>query len=96
MNDKIYEFEAVIEPVPDKGGAFVRFPYDIKQEFGKGRVKVNAAFDGVLYSGSIVNMGVKNADGTICYIIGVRKDIQKEIGKYPGDKIKVTIQEVKN
>lgn len=77
MDGKIYKFEAVIEPVPDKGGAYVRFPFDIKKEFGKGRVKVLTTFNGVPYSGSIVNMGVKNPDGSICYIIGVRKDIQK-------------------
>ena len=29
MNDIKYEFTAVIEPVPDKNGAFVRFPYDL-------------------------------------------------------------------
>lgn len=93
MSNKIYEFQAVIEPVPDKHGAFVRFPYDIRQEFGTGRVKVLATFDGVPYSGSIVNMGVKNADGSICYIIGVRKDIQQQMKKYVGDTIRVTIQE---
>lgn len=59
MNDKIYEFEAVIEAVPEKGGAYVRFPYDIRKEFGKGRVKVYVTFDGEPYHGSIVNMGVK-------------------------------------
>lgn len=65
MNDKVYEFEAVIEAVPEKGGAYVRFPYDIRKEFGKGRVKVHAVFDGVPYEGSLVNMGVKNSDGSI-------------------------------
>ena len=39
MNEKNYAFTAVIEPVPDKGGAFVRFPYDLRQEFGRGRVR---------------------------------------------------------
>lgn len=92
--DKIYEFQAVIEPVPDKGGAFIRFPYDIRQEFGKGRVKVHAAFDGEPYQGSIVNMGIKNNDGSICYIIGVRKDIREKIQKQIGDKINVTIKEL--
>lgn len=38
-------------------------------------------------------MGVKNPDGSICYIIGVRKDIQKEINRYPGDTVTVTVQE---
>ena len=51
MNQKMYEFEAVIEPIPDKNGAYVRFPYDIREEFGKGRVKVQASFDGVPYDG---------------------------------------------
>ncbi len=81
---RIYKFEAVIEPVPDKGGAFVRFPYDIRAEFGKGRVKAEITFDGEPYSGSIVNMGVKNEDGSVCYIIGIRKDIRSKIGKKPG------------
>jgi hypothetical protein len=49
--------------------------------------------DGEPYDGSIVNMGVKNTDGSICYIIGVRKDIRARIGQQPGDTIRVTIQE---
>jgi hypothetical protein len=93
MNSKIYEFDAVVQKVPDLDGAYVVFPYDIKKEFGKGRVKVSAAFDGEPYEGSVVNMGVKNADGSVCYIIGVRKDIRAKIGKVPGDSIHVVIQE---
>ena len=93
MNPKIYEFEAVIQKVPGQDGAYIAFPYDIKMEFGKGRVKVCATFDDEPYEGSIVNMGVKNPDGTICYIIGIRKDIRTKIRKHPGDMIRVTIQE---
>ena len=95
MNNKIYEFNAIIEAVPDVNGAYVRFPYDIKKEFGKGRVKVHATFDGIVYDGSIVNMGIKNDDGSVCYIIGVRKDIRKKLNKECGDSIFVTIQERK-
>lgn len=94
MNTKIYEFDAMIEAVPDKGGAYIRFPHDIRTEFGKGRVKANITFDGVLYCGSIVNMGVKNADGSICYIIGIRKEIRNKIGKQPGDMVFVTVQAI--
>ena len=94
MNDKSYEFEAVIEAAPEKGGAYVRFPYDIRKEFGKGRVKVDVTFDGEPYRGSIVNMGVKNADGSICYIIGIRKDIRNKINKQPNDKVWVCVSEV--
>ncbi len=94
MNTKVYEFHAVIEAVPDKGGAYIRFPYDVRKEFGKGRVKAEITFDGEPYKGSIVNMGVKNNDGTICYIIGIRKDIRSKIGKQPGDKVFVTVKAV--
>ncbi|MRM86932.1 DUF1905 domain-containing protein [Faecalicatena contorta] len=31
--------------------------------------------------------------GTPCHIIGVRKDIRKKIGKKPGDKLHVTLEE---
>ena len=62
---KVYESHAVIHPVPDKGGAYIIFPYDIRQEFGKGRVKVHATFDGHPYDGSIVNMEMKDEVGNI-------------------------------
>ena len=81
MNTKIYEFEAEIQSVPDIDGAYVIFPYNIKEEFKRGRVKVHATFNGEPYDGSIVNMGLKNDDGSVCYIIGLRKDIRKKIGK---------------
>ncbi|WP_104371659.1 DUF1905 domain-containing protein [Desulfocucumis palustris] len=93
MNDKIYEYNTLIQKVPDIDGAYISFPYDVKTEFGKGRVRVRATFDGEPYDGSIVNMGVKNPDGSICYIIGLRKDIRAKIGKQPGDTVRVTIQE---
>ena len=90
---KTYEFESTIQKVEDQDGAYIAVPFDIKEEFGKGRVKVHATFDGEPYDGSIVNMGVKNADGSVCYIIGVRKDIRAKINKQPGDNVSVTIKE---
>ena len=93
LNDKIYEYEAVICNADGKGGAYVAFPYDVRKEFGKGRAKVHATFDGEPYDGSVVNMGVKNADGSICYIIGIRKDIRARIGKQEGDKVLVPVRE---
>lgn len=56
---KTYEYDAVVRELPEKGGAYVVFPWNIREEFGKGRVKVHATFDGIPYDGSIVNMGVK-------------------------------------
>lgn len=87
MNHKIYEFDGELKKVPDIDGAYIEIPFDVKAEFGKGRVKVHATFDGVEYDGSLVRMG------TPCHIIGVRKDIRATIGKQPGDIVHVTLQE---
>jgi hypothetical protein len=84
---KLYEFEAEIKKVPDIDGAYIEIPFDVREEFGKGRVKVNATFDGEPYEGSLVKMK------TPCHIIGIRKDIRAKIGKQAGDTVKVTITE---
>ena len=55
-------------------------------------MKVHATFDGIPYDGSIVNMGLKNADGSICYVIGVLKAIRQRLGKTDGDTVHVTIK----
>ena len=93
MNHKVYKYESLLYAAGETGGAYVIFPYDIKKEFGRGRIKIYATFDGEKYDGSIVNMGVKNADGSVCYIIGVRKEIRSRIGKQPGDSVRVTVRE---
>lgn len=84
---KFYEFNAEIKKVPDMDGAYIEIPFDVKAEFGKGRVPVTATFDGEVYTGSLVRMG------TPCHILGIRKDIRAKIGKQPGDTVKVTLQE---
>lgn len=89
---KRYEYDEVLHEVQDSGGAYVVFPWDTRNEFGKGRVKVHAEFDGVPNDGSIVNMGVKYPDGSICYIIGVTKTIRKKLNKTDGDTIHVIIE----
>lgn len=90
---KRYEYDAVIYELPESGGAYVAFPWDIRSEFGRGRVKVHAAFDGVPYEGSIVNMGLKHADGTVCYLIGMRKSIRVQLGKGEGDTVHMVVRE---
>jgi len=82
-----FEFDAIIKKVPDIDGAYVEIPFDVKAVFGKGRVSVNATFDGVSYQGSLVKMG------TPCHILGILKDIRRQIGKQPGDIVHVAIEE---
>jgi hypothetical protein len=89
---KRYEYEAVLREEADSGGAWVPFPWDLRKEFGRGRVRVHAFFDGIPYDGSIVNMGVRNLDGSICYVIGVLKSIRKTLNKQDGDRIRVVIE----
>jgi hypothetical protein len=84
---KIYKFDAIIKKVDGMDAAYIDFPYDVRKEFGKGRVFVTATFDGVIYKGSLVRMKTPN------HIIGIRKDIRAQIQKQAGDFIHVTIQE---
>lgn len=84
--NQIFEFDAVIRKVPDIDGAYIEIPFDVKKEFGKGRVAVHVTFDGEPYDGQVVKMQ------TPCHIVGLRKDIRAKIGKQPGDRVHVTLQ----
>lgn len=83
----IYEFDAVILQVDGIDGAYIDIPFDVKAAFGKDRVAVLATFDGETYEGTVARMGTPR------HIIGIRKDIRAKIGKQPGDRVHVTIQE---
>ncbi len=81
------KFKGTIIQNGDMDAAYIEVPYDIKEMFGKGRLLVNATFDGVSYSGQVCKMG------TPFYIIGITKAIRKQIGKTFGDEIEVTLVE---
>ena len=89
---RTYEYEAVIHEIPENSGAYVHFPWDIRQICHRGHRKVDATFDDIPYRGNIVNMGVKDDNGDICYIIGIPKSIRSAIAKDIGDTVHVTIQ----
>ena len=86
-----HHFRATIERGGDMDAAYVVVPVDIREVYGVGRLKVEATFDSEPYSGCVVNMGVKDAEGNICYIIGITKAIRQQIGKSFGDTVKVTL-----
>ena len=91
--NKRFEYDTVLHEVPDKGGAYVVFHWNIREVFEKGRIKVHAEFDGIPYDGSIVNMGLKDSHGNVCYVIGVLKSIRERLGKKDGDMLHVVIEE---
>ncbi len=85
---KRFEFDAIIRNHEGMKAGYVEFPYDVRNEFnGKGRVKIKAYFDGILYRGSLVNMG------GLCHVIGLRKDIQRVLGKNTGDTVHMIVEE---
>lgn len=87
---KKYEFETVIIKHESVNSGYIEFPYNVEKEFGKkGQVKVKAWFDGFLYRGSLVKMGHS------CHWIGLNKEVRTAIGKEPGDKVHVIIEEDK-
>ncbi|MBE2186808.1 MAG: DUF1905 domain-containing protein [Rhodothermales bacterium] len=70
----------------DSGGAFVVVPFDVEATFGSKRPPVVAHLNGVAYRGTLVRMGGPE------HLLLVRKDIQAQMGKGPGDEIEVTIE----
>ena len=82
---KKYSFTAKIQPGMG-GGAGVLFPYDVKVEFGtEGKIPVQATFDGVPYSGSLLRCGAPE------HMLGLLKSIREQIGKGPGDTVRVEV-----
>ena len=82
----LHEFDAVLLRSGDMDAAYVVVPVDIRAVYGKGRLAVRATFDGQAYEGQVVRMGTPD------YLIGVRKDIRRRIGKTFGDTVAVTIR----
>jgi hypothetical protein len=78
-------FDAVIER-PDGPGAYVTFPFSAVDSFGvRARLPVKARFDYTVdYTGSLAPYGGQ-------YRLGVRKDIQKSLGKTHGDTVSVSL-----
>lgn len=74
---------------PDATGAssFVDIPLDVPALFGtKGRVPVNAVFDGVPYRGSLLT---REGHGHRILVVA---DVQKAAGKGPGDTVNVVLR----
>lgn len=78
-------FRAVIREGA-RGGAYVEIPFDVEQVYGRKRVPVRATIDGAAYRGSVARMGG-------AYILGVLKDLRRQIGRDIGDEVDVVLTE---
>jgi hypothetical protein len=66
--------------------AWVDFPYDLKELYGKGNlVPVIVHFDDVVYQGSIAKMNSQQPR------LLIRRDILAQLGKSRGDSVTVTV-----
>ncbi len=85
---KEYKFNATIQPAGG-GGAYVSFPYNVLQEFGRSRVPIQCTIDGEPYRGTMVKYGKPE------HMIVVLKEIREKIGKGVGDEVKIWLKEDK-
>ena len=84
---KKFEFDAVINKHKNLNAGYIDFPYNVNKEFNKNRVKVKAIIDGCIYRGSLVKMGGD------CHWLAITREVRNAIGKNPGDKVHVIIEE---
>jgi hypothetical protein len=85
---KKFKFKAKLLQHDNMDATYVIFPYDVKENFGAARVKVKVKFDGELYRGSLVPMGLKEG-----YPLLLRKDIRAKINKSVGDFVNVELEQ---
>ena len=83
---KSISFTTVIQKDEKMDVTFIYIDFDVEKVFGKKRLKVKAWYDKVLYRGLLAKYaGV--------YHMIINKEIRTQLGKKPGDTIKVTIEE---
>ena len=84
-------FSAEIQQHQDINAAFINFPFDTVELFGKkGQVKVKVILDNKIeYRSSLANMGGG------CHRLGLTQAIRKELGKTFGDIVDIKLWEDK-
>lgn len=93
MNPNKYKFEAMLWRIEYSRSAYVIFPADVYEVFGKGLVHVNVTVDGLPFDGSIMNRGHKHFKKRPTHTINISWDKLEKIGKIYGDMVTVTVKE---
>lgn len=87
-NPGLIQFDAVIQSGDSPGGgAWVDFPYELKETYGiYNLVSVKTTFDGEVSHGRLAKMG------GIMPVLGIKKSIMEKIGKQRGNTVHVTVE----
>ena len=68
-----YEFDAVIHGDPESGGAYVVFPYDIREVFGAGRGDEQGQIRYVLCLLKAIRAALGKGPGDTVHVVVVRR-----------------------
>lgn len=93
MNTNTYRFESMLWRVPNSSAAYVIFPYDVKEVFGKGIVHVRATVENVSFNCSIMNRGHRHFKNKPTYTISINRDRLTQMDREWGDTVTVTVRE---
>ena len=91
---RTFEYDTTLHEVPERPGAYVVFPWDIREVFGRVRWPVPVTCDGEPYDGTSLNRGDKDEDGNVCYVIGVLKAIRVRLCIRDVDPVNVVVTEL--
>lgn len=93
MNPNTYRFQGKLWRMNNSLAAYIIFPGDIKEIFGKGLVYAHFKIEHLEFDACIMNKGHKHYKNRPTYTISLSKERFLELGVPWGEKVTVTVKE---